>query len=250
MIKETLNKETLNKETIEQKQRKRYSTFMRSFRLFRPVLFLLLILATAFSLHAQDADIDDDEEIEDGITIGTDVSRMRNLYIAGDQLFCINLGLVNPLFFYEKKEGLLNTQINLGGMGSLAYNYFLNANVFLGGELGGMFASTLGENMFYIVPIGFRAGYQFVMYRFEFPLSLMVGGALQSYDRRSYFGLFVKPTAGAFFRFNTEWSFGLHSSFWWVPEWTRKSRIAHHRPDNINIHGFFWEISIGARYHF
>ena len=210
-----------------------------------------MLLVSAFILHAQEADIDDDEEEDgEGISIETDWSRAANLYTRGDQTFCISLGLVKPLFFAEQEEGYLKTQMNLGGMGSLAYNYFLGPNLFLGGELGGMFASTLGENMFYIVPIGFRAGYQFILHRFEFPLSFMIGLAPQSYNQRSYLGLFAKPAAGGFFRFNNDWSFGLQTSFWWVPQWTKKTRELNYRSSTINIHGFFWETSLSVRYHF
>jgi hypothetical protein len=126
----------------------------------------------------------------------------------------------------------------------------LGPNWYLGGELSGMFASTLGENMYYIVPIGFRAGYQFVLSRFEFPLSLLVGFAPQSYNGRSYFGLFSKPSAGAFFRFNASWSFGLTTSLWWVPQWTNKTRELDYQTSTIHTHGFFWEIGFGVRYHF
>jgi len=223
---------------------------MRLFKVLRPALLVLMLLSTVF-LYAQD--VEDDDEDEDGgggVNIGTDWSRAANLYVSGDQTFCINLGLVFPLFFVEQKEGKLSNQMNMGGMGSLAYNYFLGPNWFLGGELGGMFASTTGKNMFYIVPIGFRVGYQFVLSRFEFPLSFLIGFAPQSYNQRSYFGLFAKPGAGAFFRIKPEWSFGLNTSLWWVPQWTGKTRELDYKTNKISVHGFFWEISLGVRYHF
>ena len=223
---------------------------MRLITLLRKI-FLLVLLVSAIFLHAQETDIDDDdEEDEEGINIETDWDRTLNLYTRGDQIFCINLGLVKSLFFVEQKEGYFSTQMNLGGMGSLGYNYFLGPHWFLGGELGGMFASTLGENMFYIIPIGVRGGYQFILGRFEFPLSFMIGLAPQSYNNLSYLGLFAKPAVGAYFRFNTQWSFGLQTGFWWVPQWTGKSRELDLRSSNINIHGFFWEASLGVRYHF
>ena len=222
---------------------------MRLFKLLRPV-FLLLMLSTALFLHAQDAETEEEEEGEEGINIESDWSRAANLYTRGDQIFCISLGLIQPLFFVEQNEGYFNTQMKLGGMGSLAYNYFINSNWFFGAELSGMFSSTVGENIFYIVPIGARIGYQFILGRFEFPVSFMLGFAPQSYNERTYFGLFSKLGGGAFFRFNSDWSFGLNTYFWWVPEWTSKTRDWDRQTSNINIHGFFWEISIGARYHF
>lgn len=217
----------------------------------RPAVFLLILLTgTIFFVSAQDEG--DDEDDEDIVPIESDWSRSSNLYTRGDQTFCINLGVVLPLFFVDQKEGHMKTQMNLGGMGSLGYNYFFGRHLFLGGELSGMFSSTLGENMFYLVPIGIRGGYQFVLSRFEFPFSLMIGFAPQSFNERSYLGFFAKPAAGAFFRFNSDWSFGLTTSLWWVPQWTNKTRdyASYNNSGSVNIHGFFWEISAGVRYHF
>ncbi|MDR0447610.1 MAG: hypothetical protein LBH07_02970 [Treponema sp.] len=211
-----------------------------------PVLSLLLL--TVMAVSAQEADTNDEDE--DGIYIESDWSIDISRYTRGDQTFCINLGLVKPLFFMDQNIGKLDTQMGLGGMGSLGYNYYLGPNFFLGGELSGMFSPTVGQNMFYMVPIGFRAGYQLLLSRFEFPLSLLVGFAPQSHNQRSYFGFFSKPTAGAFFRLNNEWSFGLNTSFWWVPQWTGKTREHSNYSGNVNIHGFFLEISAGVRYHF
>ena len=222
---------------------------MRPHKLLRAV-FLVLMFSLVLFLHAQDAETgeDDDDEEDGGISIESDWSRAANLYNKGDQLFCVNLGIVKPLFFMDQSEGYFSTQMNLGGFGSLAYNQFFDSHWFWGVELSIMFASTISKNMYYIVPIGFRTGYQFILNRFEFPLSLIVGIAPQSYAEVSYFGIFAKPTAGAFFRFNPDWSFGLNTSFWWVPQWTRKTRDS--RSGVINIHGFFWEFSLGVRYHF
>ena len=222
---------------------------MRPNKLLR-LLFLLLMFSLVLFLHAQDSETgeDDDEDEDGGINIESDWSRAANLYNKGDQLFYISLGLVKPLFFSDSSEGYFSTQMNMGGFGALAYNQFITPHWFLGGELSIMFASTIEEYMYYIVPIGFRAGYQLILNRFEFPLSLMVGIAPQSYSESSYFGIFVKPSAGAFFRFNSAWSFGLNTSFWWVPQWTSKTRPK--RPNAIDIHGFFLEFSLGIRYHF
>ena len=209
-----------------------------------------MMFTTALFLYAQDADDEDEDEDEGGINIETDWSRIMNVYNNGDQLFCINLGIVKPLFFVEQNEGYFETQMNLGGGGSLSYMYFLDSHWFLGAELGGMFCSTIGKNMYYIIPVGFRGGYQFIAKRFEFPLSLMIGFAPQSHAERTYFGLFSKSSAGAFFRINTDWSFGINTSFWWVPQWTSKKRELDYRTRSINIHGFFWELTAGVRYHF
>jgi hypothetical protein len=104
-----------------------------------------------------------------------------------------------------------------------------------------MFASTLGENMLFMVPFGFRVGYQFVISRFEFPLSLLIGAAPTKYLDQGYFGLIIKPGASGYFRFNSDWSFGLNTNWWMVPQWPK---------DGENVFGNFLEITLSARYHF
>jgi len=211
------------------------------------------MLLAAFTLTAQDLSnitiMSDEEDDDDIIPLETDWSRQMYSYSRGDQIFSINLGLVIPLFYLESNNGVMKTQMNVGGMGALTYNYFMSSNIYWGLEISGMFASTVGQNMYYIVPMGGRIGYHLQYNRFEFPISLMLGFAPQSHNQRSYFSwLFAKPGAGIFFRVNQEWSFGLNTNFWWVPQWNAKTGELN--DGRINIHGFFMEISAGARYHF
>ena len=162
-----------------------------------------------------------------------------NVYNRGDKTFNITLGLVIPTVFggiADEGHGL-----TLGGTLSLTFNYFLTPHFFLGGELSGMFAGTRGKNMLYIVPFGVRVGYQFVFRRFEFPLSLMIGAAPQKYIEEGYFGLFMKPGVSAFWRFNPDWSFGLNTMWWFLPQWPKNGN---------NAYGNFLEVSLTARYHF
>jgi hypothetical protein len=209
-------------------------------------VLVLFCLFFCVSLFAQ-------EDGEDA-PIETDWSGyLPNLYSRGDQIFNLHLGLVFPLFYADTEKGVLSTKMNLGGMGALSYIYFLNSHWFLGVELSGAFFSTEGKNNYFIVPMGFKTGYQFIFRRFEFPLSLMVGFAPQQRLGGSYFGFFAKPAAAAFFRFNQDWSFGINASLWWVPQWTGKHDdpgMAERHSGTINIHGFFLETSIGVRYHF
>ena len=168
-----------------------------------------------------------------------------NLYSRGDKTFGITLGVLFPTYFGgaidDNKHGLSV----VGGTGTLSFNYFFGPHFFLGGELSGMFAGTRGDNMFFMVPFGVRVGYQFVYRRFEFPLSLMIGMAPQKKLDEGYFGLIVKPGASAFWRFNPDWSFGLNTIWWWVPQWPKPQD-----GDRYNVYGNFLELTLSARYHF
>lgn len=207
-----------------------------SIRIAKRAAAAALLIAAAAALSAQDA------EGSEGLPIESDWGGARpTLYSKGDQTFVISLGTIFPTVFYGE-SGSIDSNLETGGTGSLNYNYFINPNVALGGELGGMFAGTLGKNMLYIVPFGFRATYQFLAGRFEFPISLTLGGASQSYLTDDYFGLFLKPAAAAYWRFNPDWSFGLNAAWWWVPQWVEEG--------GKDVHGNFVELTLAARYHF
>lgn len=188
-----------------------------------------------------------DEDIEEEIPVDEYEGVAPSLYSSGEQIFSFTLGAVIPLF-YTNSDGLASngTNVNVGGGGYLSYSYFLAPRFFVGGEAGGAFAGTIGENMLYIVPFGVRAGYQFTFsiknLRFEIPVALSIGGATQKYLETDYFGLFLKPTVSGFFRLNPDWSFGLNVGWLLVPQWTKESRK--------NMTGHFLEVSLSARFHF
>lgn len=207
-------------------------------------LLLLLLGGFAFTQEGGEEEPGTEEELpEEGVPIESDWSDyMPSLYSQGDQTFIISLGLIFPIVFLEKEAAITHNLFPAGGTGNLAYNIFLDSHFFMGGEVGIMFDSTLRKNTLFIIPIGFRAGYQFILKRFEFPLTLTLGFAPQRYLELNYFWFFLKPSASAFFRFNPDWSFGINTAWWWVPQWTAE-------PDK-NVDGNFLDITLSARYHF
>jgi hypothetical protein len=209
------------------------------YSLRRAALFFLFVCA--FSLYAQEGTEEPPLETEWARYVPTPYSR-------GDQTFGINLGLAFPLFYIDKEDGFVETKMNLGGLASLSYNYYLGPRLFFGGELTGAFFSTIAKTNYFIVPLGLKIGYQFVHNRFEFPVSVLLGVAPQQYQSTSYFGFFAKPSVSGFFRITPDWSLGLTTALWWVPQWTSKKRDGY--TGNVNIHGFFLDTTIGVRYHF
>ena len=206
-------------------------------------LFLLtLILFSALHLYAQENEDGEDEGEPVSPPIDTDWGEFPStLNTRGDKTFVISLGVIIPAVFTGK--GIENNKHNLsvGGTGSLSYNYFINPYVFIGAELSGMFVGTIGGNMLYIVPFGAVLGYQFVFGRFELPISLMIGGAPQTYIEKNYFGFFFKPGVSGYFRFDSDWSFGINTLWWMVPQWPKDGR---------NVLGNLLQITVSARYHF
>jgi len=196
--------------------------------------FMLVLFSSGLDLFAQE---------EDGEALPDNGSEWINIvsepYSRGDTNFVITLGVLFPAYFSAIENN--DHGLSIGGTGSLAFNYFLTSNFFLGGELSGMFSGSRRGNMLYMVPFGVRAGYQFMLGRFEIPVSLFAGAAAQSYIEKDYFGLILKPGASVFWRFTTDWSFGLNCNWWFVPQWPQ---------NGYNVNGNFIELTLSARYNF
>ena len=120
-------------------------------------LFLILLLVLPV-LHIFSQEAPPSEEKPEAPPIESEwVDYDVTLYSRGDKTFIITLGVLFPIYFSGAVENNEHG-LSLGGTGSLSFNYFLSPNIFLGGELAGMFAGTRGGNMLYIIPFGMRAG--------------------------------------------------------------------------------------------
>jgi len=222
-------------------------------------LFLLLALycfaGQGGILYAQegapgyDETIPDDDDSGDGSQEESDFNKyIPDMYSKGDQTITISLGTIFPAVFLNNGK-VINHNIEppVGFVLSLAYSYFLGPHLFLGGELGFASAYTLAQNALYIIPIGFRAGWQFVFRRFEFPLYAVIGIAPQKYLDFGYFGMYLKGAVSAYYRFNPNWSFGLSADWSWYPQWPMENGVRVPRKDvDANIIG----VLLTARYHF
>jgi hypothetical protein len=132
--------------------------------------------------------------------------------------------------------------LKTGGEGMLGYLRFLNSFVAIGGSVGFDYHATIGGNIFYYIPVSLKALCQVTYQKFEFPVSLSVGGAWQSYTDRTYFGLFIKPELAAYYRAFPNWSFGLLGGCMFIPQ------IYDNSKDNRT--GVIANVGISARYHF
>lgn len=191
---------------------------------------------------AQSRAADDDDKINEGLPIQDGDAEHYSLYSMGDKTFSISLGLFVPMAFTDSAYKRINNNMKLGGSGSLSYSYFLTPSLFVGGEIQISFNSTLGEHFVFLIPISAHVGYQFIYQRFEFPVAFSLGGASQMYNGYDLYGMYVKAQGSGYFRFNQDWSFGVNTSFWWLPQWTKE-------PEK-NSYGHFFVVTAAARYHF
>ena len=170
----------------------------------------------------------------------------------GDQAFTISAGVIVPLFTVllndnpdiNNSAGVTDTQLTVGGMGSLTYSFYLSANVKLGLQLGGTFQWDINRNLLYMIPISIKGSYEFHPYsRLTIPVHLALGINMTSWKEEFTVDPLIRPGFGVYFDWNVEWSFGMDFTYWFIPQLSSKDE----RFDSLEN---FMDINIGAEYHF
>ncbi len=163
----------------------------------------------------------------------------------GDQYIAIGLMITFPLNFGGSWPLYRNGQLITGGAGSLGYHRFLTSWFAVGADISFGYHPTLGSNIFTYIPLVLNATIQPTFRRFEFPITLGVGAAMENYLNRTYFpGLILQASAGIFYRATASWSFGILDEFMFMPQWYSGE------DSKYNDYGIFDSIKLSARYHF
>ena len=155
-------------------------------------------------------------------------------YDAGSQMFTINAGPTVPFFAYngkdnytvfwpgldnEETEKIENMNEYVGGIGSIAYQVFLNPWWAIGGELGYQFNYVAGTDIYASVPINVKVSYYPVQTgRFDLPISLGIGLNYISFKDSSKLSFSAKIEFGGIYYFNDEWGLGLLAGLNFVPD--------------------------------
>lgn len=160
----------------------------------------------------------------------------------GDQYMRVGIGAGIPLFNLGPDGVNTKTNMFVGGTGILGYSNFITSRIALGGEIAFAYNTTLGENLYFYLPITFKATYVFVLNRIQIPLSLSTGVVFQTYNITNYFGPILKPEAAVYYQYNPEWSFGVTAGWNVIPQWYEESE--NNRTGNIA------DVTVGFRYHF
>ena len=188
---------------------------------------------TEDELPQQEEEPQEDDSITSDDSYVEDEAFIYKMNQKGDQLIKIGLMVNIPLH-------PSTTQLKVGGSGTLGYMRFLNSNLAVGGDASFAYMTTIGDNVFTCIPLMAKVMYQFTAHKFEFPITLGIGGAFQNYIGESYFGLIIKPELGAFFRYSPDWSFGVNVGWNLMPQWTKDS----------SYFGVIMDIGATVRYHF
>jgi hypothetical protein len=137
-------------------------------------------------------------------------------YSTGDQMLSLNLGLFIPLFYTG--DGVRDANLTLGGTGHLVWSSFVNNNLAIGGEFGGMFAFTPNQNTLFMIPLAARLSYFLRSYPFEFPLTFAAGINFSRFGENFKTDPILIPGVGFYWNYTIEWAFGLDVRYWWVPQ--------------------------------
>lgn len=211
-------------------------------------LFCALFLAISFSfaddnMDGSDNNNDNTDEIQDDNKKEVSSAPKFRYNEPGDQFIKIDLMATAPLNFGGSFPLYHNGKMSLGGAGSLGYGRFITSWFAVGLNVKFGYNPTIGENIFTYIPFMLDFTFQPTLGRFEFPITLAVGGAIENYLSKTYFpGLVLEPQLGVYYRVTPSWSFGIQTNLMYMPQW-------YSDPDD-NDYGIFASLGLSARYHF
>ena len=176
-----------------------------------------------------------------------DYDTYQETFSLGDQMFFINGGVFIPLFFFDRSLDVKDTNLTLGGTGSLCWQVFLTNHLSVGAELGGMFALSPNKRVLYMIPLMLKATYWIRFYPFEIPLSLGLGGNLSILEEAAHIDFIAKPGIGFYWNFNEEWAFGANATYWFVPQMYSGSGKV---PSDNSMFGNFMDVTHSVLFRF
>lgn len=182
----------------------------------------------------------------DGPIEGEEEERFQPTYSLGDQMLSLNLGGIFPLFYTGGPDGTEDANLSFGGTGHLLWSTFINNNLAVGGEFGGMFAFTPNRNTLFMIPLAARLTYFLRVFPFEFPLSIAAGVNFSRFEANFKTDTILIPGVGGYWNFNTEWAFGFDARWWWVPQVYTGSTP----PSEDTRFGNFLTTTLGVMYRF
>jgi len=173
--------------------------------------------------------------------------KIAQSYGLGDQMLSLSLGVFVPLFFQGGPNGIMPTNLSLGGAGSLMWSSFLNNNWAIGLDVAGSFSFSPNGRTLFLVSIAPRISYFFHSYPFDIPVFLDAGINFSQLSTSFKVDPVLKPGVGILWNYTPNWSFGANLTYWWIPQiYPSGGQI----PSTDTRLGNFADVSITALYHF
>jgi hypothetical protein len=196
----------------------------------------VMIVCAALAAGAQDSG-------EAGIgRIKADYS--GGLFDKGGHTMTLSTGAQLPLFILPRDSGAtLDSTLKVGGNFSLSYQYFVANHLAIGGTFAGAFNGTVGGRNLFIAPLSFRTAYWAARLPWEYFAAAEVGGSIMRLSGNGMITPFAKAGGGVLYQISKDWSVGVQSYYWFVPELHTGSQTA------LTRYGNFLEIALAAVYH-
>mgnify|MGYP003289457145 CR=1 FL=1 len=202
--------------------------------LFAAFAAFMSVPQNVFAQSVDNSQIEEDDDYDSNEDFYEDEEERLTPNGAGDQFITIALMPTFPLGFGE--------QLYPGGALSIGYHRFLTDLIAVGADIAFGYHPTIGSNIYTYIPFTVGITFQPYVWRFEFPITLNVGMAIENYLQYNYFpGLIVRGQAGCYYRMNESWSFGAECQVLWMPQWYKNY-------ETENFVGI--SATLGARYHF
>jgi hypothetical protein len=168
--------------------------------------------------------------------------------VAGDRALTVLVGPFFPEAFQTFGGKFASSNLFVvGGTLGLGLDFYLDEHWSLGGQLRGSAAFSPNDNTLFMVPVTFRATYEFKSYPFSFPVSLGAGICFTSYLTSTNLDFIATPSVGAYWNMSSSWSFGILATQWIVAEPYLGGGTV---PSSDGRIGYFIDPSLSAIYHF
>ncbi len=206
-------------------------------------LFCACLFLSSFTFAQTTPSTDSDIDQEKPEDKKTPVTKAQRLNEPGDQFIKLGLMMTMPLNFGGTFPLYRDGKMATGGAGEIGYHRFITSWFAFGADVSFGYNPTIGENVFTYIPLIINVTVQPTIKRFEFPITIGAGAAVENYLNKTYFpGFVLKPQVGVFYRATPTWSFGIEGEYLYMPQWYSNS--------SNNDYGCFASIAVSARYHF
>lgn len=208
----------------------------------RFLAFLILLLTFSFVLIAQESEVPSEPTQPENSEVPAEAPKEPEIQTDEDYVFKMNQP--GDWFIKVSVNGGFPIQPNTMNFGldlNLGFYYFFADFFALGGNIAFAYNPTVGEKVFYCIPFMAEAVFQYTLGKFEIPLFVGFGGAIERHNSNFYFGMIIKPEIGFFYRINPDWSIGATCGASIMPQW--------YKNPEYNYTGYILDTGISVRYH-
>jgi hypothetical protein len=172
----------------------------------------------------------------------SDILQPNSPFLPGEQTIGLAAGAFIPVFLSPvTNNGVKN--IDIGGLFSFSYQYFVARGWSVGGDITAALNYTIGGSSLFTLPLGATVSYWWTKLPLEFSVLAEAGVYMMRYNSEGMFDPFAKAGASAYWRITPSWGVGLQANFWFIPE------IHYGDSSSLSQYAGYVETALAAVYH-